>query len=455
LAQDRSGDCRFTSFIGYEWTGAGFLGPGRVANLHRNILFASAAVPPRPISFLDASTPTALYDELDRQCGGAGTGCAALSIPHNANLSLGQMFLDESDEDAGQRARYERLFEIVQHKGASECYFGAGATAADELCGFEQLPWDSSAGNALGFLAQPPGPAAGFARDVLLRGLAIEARTGVNPWQFGFVGSTDSHRGLAGATAETGFPGHGGAGKAAPGADASGLPDQWEFNPGGLAVLYAEQNSRASLFAAMRRREAYATSGTRLRVRFFGGGALPLDLCSKPDFVDRAYRRAVPMGGFVERSARPLRFALSASRDPGTAAQPGNGLQRLQIVKGWLDGQGRPQQRVYEVAGEVVGGVDPATCEATAAGFNQLCTVWEDPDFQSEQAAYYYARVLETPSCRWSARVCLAQGVDCSDPGVLPPAQRPCCDEQLPRVIQERAWTSPIWYQPRAEVGSD
>ena len=174
---------------------------------------------------------------------------AAVVIPHNSNISMGLMFQTQRPdgqsitvEDANRRQRYETLAEIIQHKGASECFFGPGAT--DELCDFEQLPWNSFTGNRYESKANPIAPDAGHLREVLKDGLAMEQQLGVNPFKFGFIGSTDTHRSLAGGVEEKGFQGHGGAGNAAAELDSAGLPDEWEFNPGGLAVLYAEENNR-------------------------------------------------------------------------------------------------------------------------------------------------------------------------------------------------------------------
>lgn len=438
LANDHSAQCRFTSFVGYEWTGTAFAGLGRVASLHRSIIFANAAVPERPLSALDARTPDELYRRLEQQCILGDSGCDVIAIPHSVNLSLGLLFPQPDDIDPSRRARFEPLVEVVQHKGASECAAGPrGGDDGDALCDFEALPWDSLSGNKIGLFASPPGQGAGSAREVLQRGLEARAEKRVNPYQFGFVGGTDSHRGLAGSTDEAGFIGHGGAANRVVRAGQAGLPDQWEFNPGGLAVLYAEQNTRASLFAAIRRREAYATSGTRVQVRFFGGRALPLDLCGRSDFVDQAYRRGVPMGGELTRRASRLRFAVLAESDAGSAGRPGNALQHVQIVKGWVDDQGRSRQRVYDVAGDPAGELEPpGDCAPAVAGPRQLCTVWQDPEFSSGQAAFYYARVLEAPSCRWTSRICLSDGA------------RECEDRATAPAIQERAWTSPIWYSP-------
>ena len=220
----------------------------------------------------------------------------------------------------------------------------------------------------------------------------------------------------------------------------------YRFSPGGLAAVWAEENSRPALFDALRRREVYGTSGPRITVRFFGGWALGAGLCGEPDLLETAYARGVPMGGVLGApapGATAPAFLVSALRDPGTAARPGTPLQRLQVVKGWIAG-GEPHQQVYDVAGDATSAatVDDTTCAISGSGFDALCTVWTDPDFDPTQHAFYYARVLEDPSCRWSTVACNA----------LAPADRPasCTDPNVPRTIQERAWTSPIWYRPEA-----
>jgi len=458
-AYDRSSDCEFTSFVGYEWTAANMDGSA-IANLHRNVIFKNAEVPDIPESFIDKSTAPALWRHLQDDCSEAGGNCDAVVIPHNSNISLGLMFQDVmpdgqaiTAEDAQLRQRYETLVELIQHKGASECYFGPNTT--DELCDFEQLPWNSFSGNSVEFLAKPIQPDAGFAREVLKDGLALEQRLGVNPFKFGFVGSTDTHRSLAGGVAERDFPGHGGAGNAGAEADAQGLPDEWEFNPGGLSVLYAEENTRDSLFAAMQRREAYATSGPRINVRFFGGWDFPADMCQLTDFVSRGYEQGVPMGSDLKmgadlriNSGDAPRFLVSALKDPGTIDAPGVDLQRVQIIKGWLDAKGQTHEQVFDVAGNANNGawVDLASCETQGVGAKDLCAVWQDPEFDSQQKAFYYSRVLENPSCRWNSYVCNAQKVNCSNPDALSPEQAQCCQPEMKKTIQERAWTSPIWY---------
>ena len=455
LHDDRSEACRFATLIGYEWTGS-----DRV-NLHRNVIFRGAAVPEQPVSFVEEPTPEGLWARLDSACARVGSGCDYLSIPHNANLSGGEMFNARTSDGEPIRRAYaersrarERVVEIMQHKGSSECYYGP-QDSADELCAFEQLPYDTFGGKFFSALHRPPAPDTGFARATLNTGLAQRHRLGINPYKHGFIASTDSHLGAAGSVLESAdYPGHGGAG--ASGRDTlASLPDDLEFNPGGLAAVWAEENSRDSLFAALWRREVYGTSGPRIQLRFFGGWRYDdaVDgeegLCGQRDFALRAYRDGVAMGGDLPSPGAGLadaapRFAVWAMRD-----YDGGALQRVQIVKGWLDRAGRPRQSVHDVAGDAGNGagVDPSDCRPFGEGADQLCTVWRDPDFKPRQPAWYYARALENPSCRWSARVCLRHRVDCADPE-LPDGLKPCCDASHRRVVQERAWSSPIWYEP-------
>jgi hypothetical protein len=232
------------------------------------------------------------------------------------------------------------------------------------------------------------------------------------------------------------------------------MPDATSFGPGGLAVLWAEENSRDALFDAMRRREAYGTSGPRLIARFFGGWGYRDDMCDGGRFVQRGYDGGVPMGGDLPPApadASSPTFAVWALRDAGTSEHPGAQLQRVQIVKVWLE-NGAARERVYEVAGDPENGadVDLATCSRTGPGFDGLCSVWRDPDFDASARSLYYARVVENPSCRWNRYVCNAHAVDCGRPGSFPAELEPCCDPEVPQTIQERAWTSPIWYAPEA-----
>ncbi|PLW82757.1 hypothetical protein CWI75_09295 [Kineobactrum sediminis] len=447
---DRSADCSFTTFTGYEWTASE---PGSGGNLHRNVVFRNAQVPTLPASYIDTPGETLLWDSLEKECNDAASGCEALVIPHNSNLSAGYMFsglqADGTPIDAdyaARRRRMEPLAEIMQHKGASECFFAPGITR-DELCAFEQLALDNIAGfNNL------PQPDTGFLRETWLEGIALQQELDINPFQFGVIGSTDTHLGAPGAVAEDDFPGHGGAGVPALKSVPPGLTDKLEYNPGGLAVLWAEENTRDALFAAMQRREAYGTSGPRIVTRLFAGWELDADLCAAPDQASRAYAAGVPMGG--ELGAAPegavLRLLVSAQRDSGTPDHPGMPLQKLQVIKGWIDDEGTLHQRVVDVAGdpEARGAVDTTTCETSGEGHAQLCAVWEDPAFNAQQSAFYYSRVVENPACRWSQRQCVAAGVDCTNKQTIGRGYEGCCAAEHRPVIQERAWTSPIWYQP-------
>jgi len=454
-AYDRSPACRFSSFVGYEWTKS----VETASNLHRNVIFRTALVPRLPANAIDFPTPGDLWDALDQDCRAAEPGCDAVVIPHNSNLSGGFMFAAEGAgigapldaQQARRRAANEPLVEVMQHKGASECRPDAGSE--DELCDFELLPYDSFMGRFLPF-ARQRGSALNFARTALGAGLAHAARLGVNPFAFGLIGSTDTHLGTPGLASEAWTGGHGGAGVPLGAAIPDALLDPIEYNPGGLAVLWAEENSRQSLFDAMRRREAYATSGPRITLRFFAGFGLAPELCGEPGFAARGYAGGVPMGGDLGRPPggdEPLRIAAWALRDPGGGREPSIPLQRLQVIKLWLDAAGEVRERVVDIAGDAANGadVDPRSCEPRGEGFDQLCQVWTDPDFDAARPAVYYARVVQNPTCRWSTRACNAAGIDCTDPGSVRRGFEACCDESTPRSIQERAWSSPIWYTPR------
>jgi hypothetical protein len=449
-AYDRTAACRFTSFVGYEWTGS-----VDTNNLHRNVIFRNSHVPELPTSFYEASNAEALWQALRKSCLERGDGCDLIVIPHNSNISNGMMFqtVDEGGKpitraQAENRAELERLVEVMQHKGDSECRLSADTT--DELCGFEKLSFANFVQKYIPYLAEEPDPRS-FVRRVLEVGLEQEEKLGVNPFKLGMIAGTDTHLGAPGYVDERHHPGHGGAGAPAPRDLPAGLPDDFEFNPGGLAVIWAEENSRESLFAAMRRREVYGTSGPRHVVRFFGGWQLPKDLCTQETFAAAGYAKGVPMGADlpVRSTEAAPSFAVSALRDPGSGGKPGVALQRIQIVKGWLE-NGRAREKVYDVAGNPGNGasVDLATCQPQGAGADSLCSVWSDPDFDPGERAFYYARVLENPSCRWSTWVCLDKHVDCKDPDAVPEDLAICCEPGRVKTIQERSWTSPIWYAP-------
>lgn len=466
-AYDRTDACTFTTFVAYEWSAA-----TGVNNLHRNVIFRNRSVPRDPISYLETPTPQLLWHALEADCLDTGTPCDVLAIPHNSNLGGGGFFVPEGDDgmpytadEARERERLEPLVEIYQHKGSSECISGAADPLASEdpQCSFEQVARVlctspgvpagctniCSIGGGSGFTGGCVEPR-DFVRAGLRTGLAEWARVGVNPFELGFIGSTDTHTSIAGGTEERDWPGHESdidataAGRLhAPGAVPVAVNTD---GPGGLAVIWAEENARDSLFDAMRRRETYATSGTRIVVRFFGGWGYDAAACADPMLAQVGYDGGVPMGG--ELPARPTtatapRFLVSALRDDLSAP-----LERIQIVKGWLDAAGVSHEQVYDVAGGPDGStVDTTTCAATSMGAGSLCDVWTDPDFDAAEPAFYYARVLEDPTCRWSRWLCNDEHVDCA---TLPAGDplTPCCDGSMPDTIQERAWTSPIFYVP-------
>ncbi|MGI9294213.1 MAG: DUF3604 domain-containing protein [Pseudomonadales bacterium] len=469
-AYDRTDACSFTSFVGYEWTAS--VGTGK--NLHRNVIFRNHTVPALPASWLDTPSAADLWDHLEQGCVQGVPGCDVLTIPHNSNLSGGLMFetarvaVDEIPQDpvdaeeARRRARWEPIFEVMQHKGASECSLYAGWTE-DEFCGFEDLPYDNFGGQKSvesgtltsilewlmgeGYEMESTTPTRpSFMRWALTKGLQQQQELGVNPFKFGVIASTDTHIAAPGLTAETNHPGHGGAaGLGTADGLVVGLNDQIEFGPGGLAVLWAEENTRDSLFAAMQRRESYGTSGNRPEVRFFGGWNYPKDLCEDTAFVKKGYAEGVPMGSDLPgRSSEAPVFAVSALKDPS----PGTDLQRIQLIKGWLE-NGEMKEQVLDVAGGDNGAsVNINTCQQSGKGATQLCSVWTDPDFNADEPAFYYARIIENPSCRWSQHACNAANVDCSKPNTVPEEMAACCASDHRPAIQERAWTSPIWYTP-------
>jgi hypothetical protein len=445
---DRTGACRFTSFVGFEWSGA-----PESSMIHRNIVFRNAVVPRLPISYIEDQTPERLWTRLRQECLDLDNGCDVIAIPHNSNLSNGLLFrVETSDgkpftrEYAEKRSELEVLVEVTQHKGDSECR-ATGATA-DELCAFETLPFAKMRESATPWSQTPPPPLS-YVREALAAGLVQETKIGANPFKLGLIGSTDTHLGTPGLADEDRFYGHA-AGLASSRLGIPSMPDDVIFNPGGLAVVWAEENSRDALFDAMRRRETYGTTGPRMLVRFFGGWDYPADLCESKEFVARGYAGGVPMGSDLppapSGASRAPAFAVWALRDPGARDYPATMLQRIQIIKLWVE-DGQPRERVYEVAGDPNNGaaVDPATCTRTATGFDTLCGVWRDPEFNAKQHALYYARVVENPSCRWNAYICNRDKVDCA--GDIPEGMESCCDPAVPKTIQERAWTSPIWYQ--------
>jgi hypothetical protein len=483
---DRTDSCQFTSFAGYEWSG----GPA-TNNLHRNVMFKNENVTALPYSYFDEPYVEGLWMRLQDECIEAGTGCDTLTIPHNSNLSDGIYFENKMENGEPFTAEYVRarnamepIIEIYQHKGASECL--PGEVISDELCGFEIIPFSNLAATNLETITQPD--PTGFLRYAYGEGMKLEESLGTNPFQYGITAATDTHISAPGFVAEDDFKGHGGAGQPnrflpPPG----GFPDIEYLSPGGLTAVWAEENAREAIFSAIRRKETFGTSGPRIVVRMFGGWGYPSDLCSADDLATQGYAGGVAMGGTLDPqpgSSAPM-FVVSAKQDV-----MGVPLQRIQIVKGWLEGADY-RVKVYEAAGDPDNGasVDLDTCTPQGEGFGDLCTVWQDPDFDPAERAYYYARVIENPTCRWTTYQCstaeydcsewdydacealktkpepesnytcdccdpavglneaICEGVDCSDPGALPEVEARCCYPLEP-VIQERAWTSPIWYQP-------
>ncbi len=466
---DVSSACERTTFIAYEYSSFR-LG----SNLHRNVVFRNSAVLRRPVSYIDENREYELWRILKEQCIESDTGCDVLAIPHNSNISNGRMFkVDypgagssaEQAERATLRAFMEPIVEIMQHKGDSECRNGLEGVlgAVDELCDWEKFEnqafrqvvgEDEEVGQCYSGPLMDWIPKLGpscldrksYVRYALIEGLREEQRIGVNPFKFGLMASTDTHNGTPGAVQEENFSGHLGNGDATPEQRVqfdSAIPGNASNGPGGLIGVWAEENSRDSIFDAMRRKEVFGTSGPRIQPRFFGGWALDTALCEQPDMLSRAYRAAVPMGSDLPPRNNAVggpRFLVAASADMGTPAFPGVPLQRLQVIKGWADDAGNHHQRVFDVAGDANNGasVDPATCAPRGEGFQQLCTVWQDPEFDPQVSAVYYLRAVQNPTCRYSARQCLQ----------LPAGDRPadCADPFFDPVTQERAWSSPVWY---------
>jgi hypothetical protein len=476
---DRSSECSFTTFVGYEYTDA-----PNYSNLHRNVIFRNEHVTDTAISTYDTGSRNFpnLWRRLREECIDPGEGCDVMSIPHNSNLSRGLMFPDPRNrQEAEDRRFFEPLVELVQHKAASECRFdrlqGRGVATEDELCDFEQVVADNLAmlGTVFGEVqTEEAAPVdiddfgrRNMVRNVLKDGLALERKSGINPFQIGFIGSTDTHSATPGGSEEDNYTGHLGRRDAG----YRNVQDHFFDNPGGLAVVWAEENSRDSIFEGMRRRETYATSGTRPVVRFFAGPRYPDNLCQDPAMIEKAYAGGVPMGSELPAPGESPGFLVSATKDAGSPGHPGIDLQRLQVIKGWLDKAGNTHEKVYDVAGSADNGagVDPQSCAPTGSGHQSLCTVWRDPEYDAGEAAFYYVRVIENPSCRWSTLQCQAAGVNpfaknCSDQaekktaelqdqGAIGDVFGRCCLEpaEMPfyaPVIQERAWTSPIWVRP-------
>jgi hypothetical protein len=437
---------QFTTFPAFEWTS----NPAK-RNLHRVVVFASSKdVPELPISALDTDDPEALWRWME---GARAGGATLLAIPHNANASDGLMFSLETR--AGQpfsadyvrsRAANEPLYEVSQIKGTSETH--PDLSPHDEFAGFEQWDYTLSAD-----AERPTRRKGSFARQAYLDGLSLERSGRGNPFRFGLIGDSDTHNAAAsheednytGKFAMENDPRHR-LDSASLGMTPGQSQQVREFSSGGLAGVWAERNTREAIFAAMQRKETFGTSGPRIQLRFFGGWSFQASDAREADPAAVGYAKGVPMGASLgprAEGAAPS-FLFAVAKDPA-----GANLDRVQLVKGWVDAEGGQHEKIYDVAWSggrspaaatgklppVGDTVDPKTATYTnAIGGPQLLGVWSDPDFDPAEHAFYYARALEIPTPRWSTRDAVALGVP------IPAG--------LPATIQERAWSSPIWYVP-------
>ncbi len=482
---DRSEECSFTTFVGYEYTEA-----FDQNNMHRNVIFRNENVVELPVSVYDTgygSFPS-LWQQLRERCTDLEFGCDVMSIPHNPNLAGGLMFRDpENEQELQDRLFFEPVVELIQHKGASECRYdrlrALGLDTVDEACDFEQVPADNlnMMGTVHGKVRSDKAlqvPLEKFARRNMVRnalkdGLQLEASLGKNPFVMGFIGSTDTHSATPGAAEESNYTGHLGRRDA----EYTNVQDHFFSNPGGLAVVWAEENSRDSIFAAIRRRETYATSGTRPEVRFFAGD-YDDDLCTDPNMLSKAYDSGVPMGGELDLSdpgAESPAFLIAVQKDGGIQGYAGTDLQRIQVIKGWRDSAGQAHEQVIDILGKADNGagVDVSNCAPLGEGIKQACTVWRDPAFNRSENAFYYVRVLENPTCRWSTLQCQAAGVNpfdescnaqaraattaAQDAGATGDVFSKCCLDPVEQsfyspTVQERAWSSPIWTRASAQT---
>jgi hypothetical protein len=448
----------FTAFIGYEWSA--FVGSPSV-HIHRNVIYRGDEVSELPFSYLDSSRPEDLWAFLQRE---NDAGRTAFAIPHNANLSDGNMYraVDSDGKPitagyAAMRSRYEPLSEILQVKGASETH--PLLSSLDEFADFEIAGVVPSVGEV-----DMETIRGSYTRDALRLGLQLSHKEGFNPFDFGVIGASDSHN-ASSPSDENNYHGKlplmdGSAGLRTDRATVlpPGATPVTRWGSGGLAGVWAQENTRESLFDALRRKETFATSGPRISVRFFGGWLYDEAILNMPDLVAQAYASGVPMGGqlLAAPTGRSPTFLLVAMKDP-----EGANLDRVQIIKAWVDAQGDSHEKVFDVAasgGRMPGSADTKGAGTTGAstagagtlppvgntvdiaaatytntiGAATLATVWTDPEFDATQPALYYARVLEIPTPRWST-------FDARTLGVEPMA---------PATLQERAITSAIWYTP-------
>ena len=436
---------KFTTFVAFEWSAT----PG-MQNLHRNVIFQGPKFPQRPFSYLDSERPEALWNYLDAQ---RSQGIDALAIPHNSNISNGLMFATiDSDgrplsrEYAERRMRNEPDIEITQAKGTSETLPELSPT--DEFAAFELYRY------MLG--GQKEGKIDGsYIRQAFARGMEMEAKIGVNPFKYGLIGASDFHSGVS-STEEDNYPGAHGRNDSStnPAAVLNGGPlglgaPPALFSASGLTGVWAEQNTREAIFAALRRKETFATSGGRIRVRLFGGWNYPEGSVRGDTWSAAAYADGVPMGSDMRprpANAGAPRFLVEALKDPD-----GANLDRIQIVKVGLK-DGHSEERVFDVAWSGDRKPDATTGKVPAVGNSvdlktatyrndigaaRLSAEWTDPQFDPAAAATYYARVLEIPTPRWTTYLAVRNRL------ALP--------EGTPATIQERAWTSPVFYTATAK----
>jgi hypothetical protein len=446
----------FTAFHGFEWTSTPDL-----RNMHRNVIFRDGKEEARqvlPMTMFDSTDPEDLWDYMEAY--EKKTGGRALAIPHGGNLSQGLMFATETMSGkpldkayAERRMQWEPIYEATQIKGDGEVH--PALSPNDEFADY--YTWDKG---DFGLNPKQPGMLPHeYARSALKLGLEQQAGIGANPFKFGMVGASDSHTSLASTREENYFGKFAGA---EPGTEArfedlvsqDMRPDgdgslnvyHWESTASGLAGVWAQENTRESLWDAMARKEVYATTGTRMLVRVFAGWDFEADEVHRPDFASQGYARGVPMGGDLKMAdgGRAPRFMVRALRDPD-----GANLDRIQIVKGWLDQSGKSRERIYDIAVSDGRDIGPDgrcktpvgdTVDVKDATFTNtignaiLAAYWEDPDFDPAQSAFYYVRVLEIPTPTWIA-------YDEKMFGMTAP-------KEALRKSQERAYTSPIWYTP-------
>jgi len=435
-----------TTLIGYEFS-PGMPDQGKH---HRNVIFRSNQVPDRAISSVDVPNAIELWKGLEANCDKAD-GCDFLTIPHNSNKAWGLTYSrytydgkPYSKDDWRLRQRREPLTEIFQNKGASECALGVGAT--DEECAFAQVLDPCQPGETTGCAFQT-----GFARQGMKVGLELEQELGFNPLQVGIIAATDNHNANPGDVEEWDNRGSVGAisSPASRRLSGSNLGDKpyrsmLQFHTsGGLAAVWAPENTREAVFDALARRETYGTSGPRIALRFYTGWEMDKSMLDAPDLVQQLEAKAVPMGSVLTASEQPESpaFLVWAQRDPMDAP-----LQRVQMVKGWIDRTGETHEKVVDIACADGLQVDPATgrcpdngasvdlttCQfSSGSGASEIKTLWRDPEYDPSQSAFYYVRVLMNPTCRWSSFDAIRLG------------REP--DPTVPATIQERAWSSPIW----------